>query len=145
MNVKYIVIHCSATTPTMDVGAKEIDSWHKANGWEGIGYHFVIRKNGVIEPGRPLDQSLLPGWQVKQGAHVSGHNSESIGVCLIGGLDAAKKPCGVYTEEQWRSLGLAVSFLSHCFPAARVIGHHDLDAGKACPCFDVKDWWQNAQ
>jgi len=139
MNVKYIVIHCADTPSTMDIGAKEIDQWHRQNGWEGIGYHFVVRRNGLVEPGRPLDTSMLPGWQVKQGAHVAGHNAESIGVCLVGGRDKGSTVAN-FTNAQWNSLDIVVSFLSLCFPGAQILGHRDLDTGKECPCFDVKHW-----
>jgi len=138
MEVKYIVIHCADTYASMDIGAKEIDSWHKQNGWDGIGYHFVIRRSGIVEPGRPLDQALTPGWQVRQGAHVSGYNSQSVGVCLVGG-----KPEANYTAYQWSSLHTVVDFLKLCFPKAEVVGHRDLDSGKACPCFDVRKWYND--
>jgi N-acetyl-anhydromuramyl-L-alanine amidase AmpD len=141
-DVKYIVIHCSATKPTIDVGAVEIDQWHKAKGWAGIGYHFVIRRNGTIEPGRPLDQSHTPGWQIMQGAHVAGWNSQSVGICLIGGIDDKGKPASNYTDEQWETLRYLVEVLRRIFPRAKAIGHTDLDPGKACPCFDVGEWSQ---
>ncbi len=139
-NVRYLVVHCSATYAHMDIGAKEIDSWHKSNGWAGIGYHFVIRRSGIVEPGRPLDQALAPGWQVRQGAHVSGYNSQSVGVCLVGGLDSEGKPKPNFTHDQWKSLITVVDFLKLCFPRAEVLGHRDLDPGKACPCFNVRKW-----
>jgi len=60
-----LILHCSATPPDMDIGVAEIDTWHKAQGWKRIGYHFVIRRNGIVERGRPLAQI---------GAHVEGHN-----------------------------------------------------------------------
>jgi len=139
-DVKYIVIHCTDTYASMDIGAKEIDQWHKTNGWAGIGYHFVIRRSGVIESGRPLDQSIFPGWQIKEGAHVAGHNSESVGVCLVGG-----KPDANYTAAQWGSLKTTVRFLKLCFSKAEVLGHRDLDHGKLCPCFDVRNWWEDVE
>jgi N-acetyl-anhydromuramyl-L-alanine amidase AmpD len=137
-DVKCIVIHCADTYDSMDIGAKEIDTWHKRNGWAGIGYHFVIRRSGLVESGRPLDLSLTPGWQIKEGAHVSGHNYESVGVCVVGG-----KPEANYTAAQWASLRTTVDFLKLCFPKAEVLGHRDLDSGKACPCFDASKWYND--
>ncbi|HNX29952.1 MAG TPA: N-acetylmuramoyl-L-alanine amidase [Syntrophomonadaceae bacterium] len=68
-----IIIHHSASE---DVSAQEIHRWHLDQGWSGIGYHFVIRKNGTIERGRPVD---------KIGAHAGSEaNSDSIGICLTG-------------------------------------------------------------
>lgn len=141
-DVDFIVVHCAATTPQMFIGAAEIDHWHKERGWEGIGYHFVIRRDGMIEPGRPIDQDIAPGWQIKNGAHVAGYNSRSVGVCLVGGLNQHGNPSPEYTEDQWGSLRVLVSFLNRCFPTAEVLGHHDLDPGKECPCFDVRKWWR---
>ncbi|MHC1726521.1 MAG: N-acetylmuramoyl-L-alanine amidase [Syntrophobacteraceae bacterium] len=138
--VQYIVVHCAATKPLLDIGAAEIDQWHKRRGWEGIGYHYVIRRDGHIEPGRPIDMDMAPGWQIKNGAHVAGHNSRSVGVCLVGGLDHTGRPSPEYTEDQWETLRVLVSFLVRCFPSAEVLGHHDLDPGKECPCFDVRKW-----
>ena len=51
---KGIIIHCSATKPSMDIGVKEINEWHLQRGWSGIGYHYVIRRNGDLETGRDL-------------------------------------------------------------------------------------------
>ena len=77
--IKYIIIHCSATAEGKDFGAKDIDRWHRARGWNGIGYHYVIRLDGTIEKGRDVS---------KVGAHCAGVNSISVGVCYIGGLAA---------------------------------------------------------
>src|SRR5690606_114532 len=79
--INLLVIHCAATTPLMDIGAKEIDVWHKQRGWSKIGYHFVIRRNGVIEKGRDISEV---------GAHVEGYNKNSIGICMVGGIDSGK-------------------------------------------------------
>ncbi len=134
---KYIVIHSADTPPTMDIGAAEIDRWHKERGWDGIGYHYVIRRSGVIESGRPLDINAAPGWQTVTGAHVAGSNAESIGICLAGG----KGGLPLYTPEQMSSLRHLVETVTRIAPAAEVVGHRDLDAGKACPGFDVGAWW----
>ena len=62
----------------MDIGAKEIKAWHKGKGWKDIGYHYVIRLNGKVELGRPLE---------KMGSHVVGYNRDSVGVCYVGGVE----------------------------------------------------------
>jgi N-acetylmuramoyl-L-alanine amidase len=142
-DVKWIVIHCADTYARMDIGAKEIDQWHKQNGWIGIGYHFAIRRNGVIEPGRPVNMGLSLGWEIMQGAHVASYNSSSVGVCLVGGKGDTGKPESNYTEQQWDTLKLLIWTLTRCFPGAKVVGHTNLDPGKACPCFDVPKWWSS--
>lgn len=131
--IDFIVIHCSATENGLDIGRAEIDSWHRQRGFDGIGYHFVIRCDGTIERGRSLDRI---------GAHAQGHNSYSIGVCLVGGLDANGDPDPEYSDEQWEALFVLVTALQMKHPTAIVLGHRDLPGvNKACPCFDTREWW----
>lgn len=125
-----IIIHCAATKPSMDIGAKEIDNWHRAKGYFGIGYHYAIRRNGKVELGRPLD---------KAGAHAKGHNETSIGVCLVGGIDDRGNPENNFTPEQWAELAKLVTDLQGRFGALKVIGHNEV-AAKACPSFNVQEW-----
>ena len=115
----------------MDFRAKDIDAWHKAKGWAGIGYHFVIDLDGTIEQGRPMD---------KVGAHCYGHNRNSIGVCYIGGLDSRGKPKDTRTEAQRVTMTMLCRYLSFMFPRALFYGHKDLDPSKSCPCFDVPEF-----
>lgn len=136
-HINKIIIHCAATKPAMDVGVEEIRQWHtrskpQGNGWTDVGYHFVIRRNGVVETGRPLEQS---------GAHTSGHNSNSIGICLVGGLAAdGKTPENNFTEAQWAALEELVRGFHARYPSAAIHGHNEF-AAKACPSFNVKTWW----
>lgn len=131
-DVDLIVIHCSATPPAMDIGVQVIDKWHKENGWEECGYHFVIRRNGLVESGRDL---------TKTGAHAKGYNHNSIGLCLIGGVDNYHKPKNNYTHAQMQSLKFMLTELSREFKGALVVGHGDLpQANKDCPCFNVKNY-----
>ena len=127
-----IVVHCSAVKPGQTSSAEQIDGWHKAQGWKGIGYHYVVRRNGQVELGRPL-------WEA--GAHVKNHNRHSIGVCYEGGYDAAGKAAGTRTSEQRVALRGLLEELHGRFPEAVIVGHHDLDPKKPCPCFDaVKEY-----
>ena len=126
-----IIIHCSATKEGKDFRAKDIDAWHKAKGWAGIGYHFVIDLDGTIEQGRPMD---------KVGAHCYGHNKNSIGVCYIGGLDSRGKPKDTRTEAQRVTMTMLCRYLSFMFPRALYYGHKDFDPSKSCPCFDVPEF-----
>lgn len=128
-----IVIHCSATKPSQDIGAEEIRQWHRKRGWRDIGYHIVIRRDGTVEPGRSLEQV---------GAHAKGHNDRSVGVCMVGGVNEAGKPDCNFTAAQWASLATEIADLIEMYPDADVIGHRDLSS-KACPCFDATAWWQS--
>jgi N-acetyl-anhydromuramyl-L-alanine amidase AmpD len=147
---KFIVIHCSATGPKADIGFKEIDGWHRAKGWASCGYHRIIRRNGKVENGRPLDEP---------GAHVVGYNAISVGVCMVGGVAAdGKTPENNFTPEQFASLSKVVRDLKAMYPSAEVLGHRDLSPDlnrdgkitpnewmKACPSFDARAWWAIAE
>lgn len=123
-----IIIHCSATKEGHPFFAADIDRWHKAQGWSGIGYHYVIDIDGKVETGRAEYQT---------GAHAKGHNANSIGICYIGGLDINGKPKDTRTQEQRKSLAELVARLKVKYPKATVHGHNEF-ANKACPCFNVR-------
>ena len=74
-STEYIMIHCAATRADMDIGAADIDRWHRQRGWRKIGYHYVIRRNGEVETGRDMDAV---------GAHCKGMNDKSVSICLVG-------------------------------------------------------------
>jgi N-acetylmuramoyl-L-alanine amidase len=128
-----IIVHCSATRPSHDIDAKEIDRWHKKRGWSGIGYHFFIKRGGLIEIGRPIE---------KQGAHTSGLNKNSIGICYAGGVKEERGEDGKWdaddnrTSEQIASLLTLLRLLKKIFPEATIHSHRDF-AAKACPSFDA--------
>lgn len=133
--INYIIIHCSATKAGQDFRAKDIDRWHRERGWDGIGYHKVIDLDGTIEPGRS---------EAKPGAHCKGHNSDSIGICYIGGLDKNGKPADTRTELQKAALAGLVAGYKRRFPNAKVVGHRDMpNVHKACPCFNAKEEYKN--
>lgn len=129
----HLVIHCSATRAIQDVGVREIRQWHRAQGWSDCGYHYVIRRSGKVETGRPVDSI---------GIHVKGHNVDSVGICLVGGLNNATfKPENNYTPQQWESLKRLLTTLLKRYPKAKVLGHRDFPGvQKACPCFNAKTW-----
>lgn len=130
----YIVIHCSATRPSMNVGAAEIRKWHLDKGWSDIGYHFVIKRDGTVQKGR--DQDAV-------GAHEPTRNATGIGVCLVGGVSEKNFtiPENNYTPQQWASLEALVGKLLKQYPKAVVQGHRDCpNVRKACPSFDALAW-----
>lgn len=128
-----IVIHCSATAEGRDFTAKDIDRWHRDQGWNGIGYHYVVRIDGTVEKGRSNEAI---------GSHVKGHNSNTIGIVYIGGLDAAgKKAKDTRTAAQKASLLMVINDLKTQYPNAKVLGHRDFPGvAKDCPSFSVSDW-----
>ena len=122
--IKEIIIHCSDTPAGRDDSVKDIDRWHKARGWSRVGYHFVIRLDGTIEKGR--EEEVI-------GAHCKGHNSNSIGVCYIGGKGGDTR-----TDAQKKSLKVLVEYLKLSYPQAKVYGHYDFSS-KTCPNFNVDE------
>lgn len=127
-----IIIHCTATEEGRNFTVEEVRRWHvQGNGWKDIGYHFLIYLDGSIHPGRPIDQV---------GAHTSGHNATSIGVCYVGGLAADRKtPKDTRTPQQKAALEKLVRSLCVVFGVQKVNGHRKY-ANKACPSFDVDKW-----
>ena len=127
--ISLIIIHCSAVRPSQTSSAQQIDSWHRKRGWSGIGYHYVVRRDGTVERGRP---------EAKVGAHCLNHNRHSIGVCYEGGLDAHGRPEETRTEAQKRALLTLVRELKGRYPRAIAVSHHTFDPRKACPCFHAE-------
>ncbi len=136
-----IIVHCSATAPNWMEGKPladkiaEIDRWHKQRGWSGIGYHYLIDRNGEMLPGRS---------QNKAGAHVEGRNSTTLGICLIGGRgsNANDAPETHYTPDQLDMLRRLIDNLRSVYGDIPVTGHNQY-AAKACPGFNVPRWFAN--
>ena len=123
-----IIVHCADTPEGRDDKAADIRRWHKARGFNDIGYHYVVDLDGTIEPGRDVTIA---------GAHATGHNADSIGVCYVGGADTDMKPKDTRTEEQKTALRLLLKYLVQKYQGAKIYGHRDF-AQKACPSFDAK-------
>ena len=125
--INEIIIHCTATESGHDYSAKTIDQWHRARGFNQIGYHFIIHLDGSIENGRSIELA---------GAHCKGHNRHSIGIAYVGGLYCGQ-PKNTMTAAQMQSLITLIQLLiSKYFTINKVSGHNDY-SHKACPCFDV--------
>lgn len=123
-----IIVHCSATPPEMDIGVNEIRKWHIDRGWSDIGYHWVIRRSGGVERGRPEKYA---------GAHVKGHNKNTLGICLVGGRDRFN-----FTKAQMDSLVSLLKSLRVTYPDAAIRGHNDYTNKKLCPQFDVEEFFR---
>lgn len=135
--INRIVVHCSATPEGTPFNAADIDRWHRDRGWNGIGYHAVVLLYGTVESGR--DESLA-------GAHVRGHNKDSLSVVYIGGVAADGRTAkDTRTALQRVALRRVVLgwMLKYRISASRVYGHYELDGGKACPSFDMDEFRQS--
>lgn len=142
MNIDKIIVHCSYTPPSMDIGAETIREWHTSPSphdpskpWRDIGYQWVIRRDGRLEKGRAMFS-----W----GAHTQGENQpQNVGICLIGGKkEGANEDETNFTDEQYRTLFMLIQTLRATYPGRRELyGHKDF-APKSCPTFDVRPWFE---
>lgn len=125
-----LIIHCSATPEGRNYTVSDIDHWHRQRGFDGIGYHYVIYRDGSVHAGRPVERA---------GAHCTGYNATSIGICYIGGCDRTGNPKDTRTDAQKAALRQLVATLHSRWPQATIHGHNEF-AAKACPSFDVQEW-----
>lgn len=127
-NIKEIIVHCSATPEGKDFTISDIKRWHLQRGFSDIGYHYVIYRDGSLHVGR--NESII-------GAHCTGHNTASIGICYIGGMDSSNKyPKDTRTQQQKDTLQRLLRELKIKYPEAKIHSHKDF-ANKACPSFDA--------
>lgn len=129
--IKEIIIHCSATPEGRDITVDTIRQWHKQRGFRDIGYHYIIYRDGSVHVGRLESQ---------QGAHCTGHNANSIGICYIGGMERdMSEPKDTRTLAQCKALVDLCRELKRKYPSATIHGHNEF-ANKACPSFNVRQW-----
>lgn len=129
-DIKYLVLHCSASRCNQDYSVELLRRDHKVRGFYDIGYHFYIRKDGKKTQHRML---------LEVGAHCIPYNRCSIGICYEGGLDEDGKPANTLTKEQEERITDLLINLHKLFPKAKIVGHRDLPGAspKECPCFDA--------
>jgi N-acetylmuramoyl-L-alanine amidase len=128
--LKRIILHCTATPEGKHFDVATIRRWHvKDRGWKDIGYHYVIYIDGSVHEGRPVEQV---------GAHTSGHNSDSIGVVYVGGVDKNGKAKDTLNEAQEVAMVNLIKALREEHGEMSLHGHNEF-AAKACPSFKVKD------
>ncbi|TCT41169.1 peptidoglycan recognition protein family protein [Martelella mediterranea] len=128
--INEIIIHCTATPEGRPVSVAEINGWHLERGWSGIGYHRVIHLDGRREAGRQIERI---------GAHVKGHNTGTVGVVYVGGMNRDfTAAADTRTPAQKDALLAEIIDLRDRFGIGKISGHHDYDAGKACPSFEAR-------
>lgn len=133
-SINEIIVHCSATREGRDYTVADITKWHKQRGFNDIGYHYVIYRDGSLHNGR--DVNLV-------GAHCTNHNAHSIGVCYIGGCKTdGTSPKDTRTEAQKAALLSLLKDLRKKYPFAKIYSHRDF-ANKACPSFDATNEYKN--
>lgn len=127
-----IVIHCSATPPTMDIGVEKIREWHVGeNKWDDVGYHHIVKRCGTPEAARPEEM---------QGSHARAVNGTSLGICLVGGSNANGDWENNFQDEQFVTLKSLILDLIKRYEIKKIIGHYQVDDKKECPSFKVPEW-----
>ena len=122
--INFLIVHCSDTPDDKDLRALDIHEMHLSFGWDGIGYHKVICRNGNIENGRP---------EFWIGAHTFNKNKRSLGVCLIGRNN--------FSDLQFLSLKNLLIEWKIKYPNSIILGHRDsINTNKTCPNFNVNEW-----
>ncbi len=139
--INLIVVHCAATKPSMDIGVEEIRRWHMDKGWDDIGYHGVIRRDGTIEDGRPIEM---------RGAHCIPVNARSLAVVVVGGMGEDMAAELNFKDVQYDSLKDLIATWMELYPRIGeslhpVLGHSNLEPQRKpdCPGFDVRAWWKD--
>lgn len=132
-NIKEIIVHCTATPEGRVETVESIRNIHKSQGWSDIGYHYLIYLDGSIHVGR--DVNII-------GSHCVGHNTYSIGVCYVGGVDKRMQPKDTRTQAQKKALIDVLKKLKTMYPKAKIVGHRDYSS-KACPSFDATKEYKN--
>ena len=133
--INKIIIHCTATPEGREHNVSDIRRWHLKRGFSDIGYHYLIHIDGKIEVGRPLHRI---------GAHTSGENTGSIGVCYVGGMDKdMKKAKDTRTQAQKDSLVKLLHELIYKYNKDMTIHGHNEFSNKKCPSFNVQEEYAN--
>lgn len=128
--INEIIVHCTATPEGRAVSVDTIRGWHKAQGWNDIGYHYVVLLDGTVQAGRP---------EAEIGSHVAGHNTGTLGVVYVGGVAADGKTAkDTRTPAQKAALLAIVKGLIAKYPSVKKVTGHNQYAAKACPSFDVR-------
>lgn len=128
-----VILHCTADPEGRDNTVEKIDATHKKQGWAMIGYHYVVDVHGKVYRGRP-EQMV--------GSHAQGHNSTSIGVCYVGGMDKEYKNAkDTRTDEQKAAMYDLVHHLLRVYGLTINNVHcHNEYASKACPSFSIEQF-----
>jgi N-acetylmuramoyl-L-alanine amidase len=138
-DVTEFVVHWTETPTNKNIGSEEINKIHTELGFEGIGYHYVIRRDGSLQRGRPIN---LEG----EHADVNEHDKRSIGIVFVGGINVPSGTPNIQDFVSVQSLTRSQintfdhfcrSFFS-VFPGGQALGHNDLDKNQNDPGFDVK-------
>ena len=122
---KYIIVDSTNTKPSIDLCVRDIDERDRKEGKLKIGNHYLIKRDGTIELGRPVTEI---------GAHFQELDANSVSILLVGGLNTRGIEAPDYTKDQQKSLFVLLRSLTFIYRDAIVIG-------RKCVGYDVESWW----
>ena len=134
--INKIIVHCTDTPAGRHHTVADIDRWHRERKppFSSIGYHWVVYLDGAVHPGRTESEI---------GAHVTGHNADSVGIVYVGGRSSdMKRYEDTRTPAQKAALLDLLKRLKQRYPEAKIYGHRDF-ANRACPCFNAKNEYKD--
>lgn len=142
--ISEMIIHASETHTNANIGAEEIHLRHNENGHNGIQYHYVIRRDGRLQRGMPLDVT-------SEATNILGHAPNCIDVVLVGGVNVpteADNPLDnlssqSFTQIQMKTLEALMETFYRYFPGGQILGHNAIDANVEDPYFDVIAFVEN--
>lgn len=140
-DITEVVVHATETYTNKDIGSIEINNIQIDLGHDGIGYHYVIRRDGRLQRGRPVNRA-------GEHAIVNGHDKYSIGLVMVGGINVSSgddnptdyKSSQSFTREQYTTLEKFLTSFYRKYPGGQVFGHNDVDENELDPYFDVVDY-----
>lgn len=146
--LKYLVIHCTATPAGREVSSADLRAWHTSplseggRGWKQVGYTDLFHLDGTVERlVNNNEDAWVDTWEITNGA--SGYNSVSRHIVYAGGCNKQMIPEDTRTDAQREAMRLYVREFHKAHPAVRIVGHGELpNVHKACPSFSVKEWLQ---
>ena len=132
-----VVCHWTETPTNKNIGSEEINNLHVDQGLNGIGYHYMIRRDGSIQRGRPVNI---------EGEHAINHNQRSIAVCFVGGINVPSETINLtqyissssLTRSQFNSFDHFCRAFYNVWPGGQIVGHSDIDTLTNDPGFDVR-------
>lgn len=137
--LKYLVIHCTATPEQRKVTSDDIRKWHlEERGWSRLGYSDMIHLDGTLENLTPFNlNNEVESWELTYGT--KGINDVSRHVVYVGGLDSIGDAHDTRTIGQLFTLEIYVKYMILRHPLIEVAGHNQF-SDKYCPSFDVPEW-----
>lgn len=142
--ISEVIVHATETYTNANIGSEEIHLRHNEAGHNGIQYHYVIRRDGRLQRGMPLDE-------ISAASDVLGHSLNCIDVVLVGGVNVPSEDdnplsnlsAQSFTQAQMKTLEALLEVFYRKVPGGQVMGHNAIDVNTEDPYFDVIAFVEN--